>query len=102
MTFRVSINDSEGRIVHNNETQATLLTAYFKDLFAPNFRINPRPPLYTELCYPIRQMEVQDAALKQSCITTTFEMAMQGVHSMLPATPTLDLQLSDHRDAVCR
>ena len=39
----MSINDSEVRIVHNSETQASLLTAYFKDLFASNFTTNPRP-----------------------------------------------------------
>ena len=84
------------------KTQASLLTADSKDLFAPNLTTNPRPPLHTELCYRITQMEVQDAALKQLCITTTFEMAMREVHSMLPGTPPLNLQLSDHRDPVWR
>ena len=63
-TSGVSINDSEGRTVHNIETQASLLTAHFKDLFAPNLTTNPHPPLCTELCYPITQMEVQEAASK--------------------------------------
>ena len=48
----MSINDSEGRTVH------------FKDSFAPNFATNPHPPLCTKLCYPITQMEVQEAASK--------------------------------------
>ena len=56
-TYGVSVNDSEGRTVHKVET-------HFKDLFAPNLTTNPCHPLCTELCYPITQMEVQDAALK--------------------------------------
>ena len=61
-TSGVSINDSEGRTVHNIETQASLLTAHFKVLFAPNLTTSPPPPLCTELCYPITQMEVKHAA----------------------------------------
>ena len=52
-TSGVSITDSEVRALHNIETQASLLTAHFKVLFAPNMTTNPRPPLCTELCYPI-------------------------------------------------
>ena len=63
-TSGVSINDSEGRTVHNIETQASLLTAHFKALFAPNMTTNPYPPLCTELCYPITQMDVKNAASK--------------------------------------
>ena len=63
------MHDSEGRTVRNIEAQASLLTAHFKDLFAPNLTTNPHPPLCTELCYPITQMEVQEAAskLKNNC-----------------------------------
>ena len=60
----MSINDSEGRTIHNIDTQASLLTAHFKGLFAPKLMTNPRPPLCTELRYPISRMEVQDAASK--------------------------------------
>ena len=63
-TSGVSVNDSEGRTSHNVETQASLLTAHFKDLFAPNLTTNPGPLLCTELCYPITQKEVQEAASK--------------------------------------